>query len=135
MIKSGIFSKATLLEGESRSEYQLLLKGFWETLKPEGKIEELLVEKLMSISWRYRRLLVAEGAEIRKNSKFLELDRRLVQQEEGEEISQKRQAGAMVEFALEPLGLIWNIQNPDVLKRCLELLIELRQGIKANGLV
>ncbi len=135
-VKSGIFSRATLLKGESRAEYQSLVEGFWKTLQPEGKLEELLVEKLVSISWRYRRLLVAEGAEIRNNSEFLELDQRRMQQEGAEQISQSQQAGtgAGLDFTLELVGLIWNIQNPDIIDRCLELLAELGQGIKDNGL-
>jgi hypothetical protein len=126
-IKSGIFSRATLLNGESRSDYNSLLEGLWETLQPEGKLEELLVEKLGSISWRYRRLLVAEGAEIRQNSEFLEFDRRQVEQNEVEEISHRER------LAVGPAGMIWKIRNPDVLERCLELLVELRQRIKADG--
>jgi hypothetical protein len=31
------------------------------------------------------------------------------------------------------IGLMWSIENPDVLERCIELLLELQQGIKANG--
>ena len=131
--KSGIFSKATLLNGESRADYNALLEGLWETLQPDGKLEELLVEKLASISWRYRRLLVAEGAEIRKNSEFLEFDRQQVEQDEAQEISHNGQVFARAEFAYRCVGMIWKIQNPDVLERCIELLVELRQGIKADG--
>jgi hypothetical protein len=71
-IKSGIFSQATLVKGESRSDYQSLLEGLWESLQPEGKLEEILVEKLTSISWRYRRLLVADGAEFRKHTELVD---------------------------------------------------------------
>ena len=67
-IKYGVFSKATLLKGESHSRYESILNGLWDTLQPEGKLEELLVEKLASITWRYRRLLVADGAAFRESS-------------------------------------------------------------------
>jgi hypothetical protein len=69
-IKSGIFAQATLLKEESLSDYQSLLEGIWDVLKPEGKLEELLVEKLASISWRYRRLLAADGAAFQRNSRY-----------------------------------------------------------------
>ncbi len=69
-IKSGILSKVILLKDESRAQYLSLLEGLQESLKPEGMLEELLVEKLATTSWRYRRLLIAEAAEIRKNSEF-----------------------------------------------------------------
>lgn len=134
-IKFGVFSRASLLKGESRLEYQRLLEGLWTNLQPVGKLEEILVEKLASISWRYWRLLIAEGAEIRKSSDFLETDRRERVRAEAETISQKWQPVTGVKFSLAPVGLIWDIQNPDVLERCKELLVELRQKIEANGLI
>jgi hypothetical protein len=132
-VKFGIFSRATVLKGESRADYNLLLKGLRETFQPVGKFEELLVEKLATISWRHRRLLVAEGAEIRKNSEFLEFDQRWKEQSEAQKISCKRNEEIKTTPPL-PNGLIWDIQNPEVLKRCIELLVELRQRIESSGL-
>jgi len=40
-----------------------------EYFKPEGPLEELLVEKLATIIWRRRRLLSAEGGEIQRARK------------------------------------------------------------------
>jgi hypothetical protein len=67
-IKFGIFSRATLLSGESRSEYEALLDGLWKSWEPKGVQEEVFVEKLTSLSWRYRRLLVADGPAFQKTS-------------------------------------------------------------------
>jgi len=53
-IKHGIFSEATVLKDESRAKYQALLRELWKTLLPEGKFEEILVEKLATILWRHR---------------------------------------------------------------------------------
>jgi hypothetical protein len=133
-LKSGIFSRATLLKGESTARYQSLLQGLCEVLKPIGKLEELLIEKLATISWRYRRLLIAEGAEIRKYTEFLQFGRRQLEQQEADEISQKRQLGGIDGFTEVPIPFIFKIQNSNVLKRCLELLVGMRQEIKANGL-
>lgn len=133
-LSHGIFSKVTLLKGESRADFQSLRRGLWESLQPEGELEELLVEKLVSISWRYRRMLLAEGAEIRKRSEFLELDQRRNVQIEAEEILEGRPTGAAFDMGLEPVALIWQIQNPIVLEYCLELLVEVRRGIKIDGL-
>jgi hypothetical protein len=125
--KHGVFSKVVVLEGESRVEYERLLAGLRETLRPVGALEELLVEKLATLVWRQRRLLIAEGAEIRKNTQFLELDQRLREREEAENFSR----------LLDPLnnhGLIGGIHNPDVLERCQGLLAELREQIERDGL-
>ncbi len=124
--KHGVFSRVTVLKGESRAEYESLLKGLWEAFPPEGKLEEVLVEKLAMILWRHRRLIVAEGAEIRKNVEFLEWDQQNQQQEEAEETGNS----SMPKYEG---GLIRNIHNPHVLNRCLELLVELRESFSAKG--
>ncbi|HVS88632.1 MAG TPA: hypothetical protein VHF01_10490 [Candidatus Acidoferrum sp.] len=85
------------------------------------------MEKLATITWRQRRLLMAEGAEIRKNTEFVELDQRLRDREEAENFLR----------LMDPLnnhGLIGGIHNPDVLERCLGLLAQLREQIEKDGL-
>jgi len=124
--KHGVFSEVTLLKGESRTEYQSLLKGLWEAFQPEGKLEETLVEKLATILWRHRRLIVAESAEIQRNTEFLQWDQSNQEQEEAEQI----ESSSVLEYSG---GLIRKIQNPAVLKRCLELLAGLRQRIDSDG--
>jgi hypothetical protein len=131
--KSGIFSRLALLEGESRSELQSMREGLRNALQPGDDFEELLLDKMVTDLWLLRRVYLAEAAEIEKNTVFVEFDRRRKEQKEAEEISQRRQAGQVDVFALESIGLIWNIQNPDILQRCIESLVELRQGIKTNG--
>ena len=128
-VKFGIFSKATLIKGECQSDYRLLLEGFWKSWQPVGKDEELLVEKLASISWRYRRCLVAEGAEIRKASEFLEFDCQWNEEVEAEEINLRLQAGSTFDLGLEPVGLIWKIHNSIIVKYCIKVLALVQLGI------
>jgi hypothetical protein len=135
-MKFGIFSKATLLEGESRTEYEHLSNGIRESLAPVGALEEQLVDKLVTNMWRYQRMLRAEGAEVQRYSKFLQVGRRQLQLDGGDEIGLRTHMNTMSEFdPEEAVGLIWNSQNPDALARCLELLAEVRQAIKAKGFV
>jgi hypothetical protein len=124
--KHGVFSTVVVLKGESRAEYDAVLAGLQETLQPEGKLEELLVEKLATLAWRQRRLLMAEGAEIRKNMEFVETDRQDREREEADRI-------ARLLDSLNNHGLIRTIHNPDVLERCLELLVELREQVEKDG--
>lgn len=63
-LKHGIFSNLPFLRGESKAHFDSLLNGLREDLKPVGTLEEVLVEKLATIFWRYRRLLVALGTEL-----------------------------------------------------------------------
>jgi hypothetical protein len=121
----GIFSNAVLLKDEPRAEYDALLRGLRQDLRPEGTLENLLVEKLSVISWRHRRLIVAETSEIRKSIEFLDWD---------EEQRQTERANQISEYSIEYAGgLIRRIDNPKVLERCLELLMELKDGIEAHG--
>lgn len=66
-ITHGLFSNA-VLKSESRSEYESLLEGLREYFKPVGMFEEILVEKLAVLIWRYRRLIITEKTEIESGS-------------------------------------------------------------------
>ena len=131
--KFGIFSNATLLEGESRIEYESFRRGLWKAKQPGDEFEEILLDKMASNLWRQRRVLIAEGAEIRRNSEFVEFDRRQKELEEAEEMRQRVYEKISPRFVSEPVGLIWSIENPEVLGRCIEILVELQHGIKTDG--
>ena len=124
--KHGVFSKVVVLPDESRAEYERLFAGLRESLRPEGALEELLVEKLAATVWRQRRLLLSEGAEIRKGTEFVESDQQDFESEEAEEFGRRFDP-------FNKIGLIQKIHNPDVLERCLELLSELQGEIEKNG--
>lgn len=125
-LKHGIFSEATLLKGESRAQFDRLRTQLWEALRPEGAVEELHVDKLVSLWWRSRRLLLAEAAEIRKNTEFLESDKHAQQSADAEGIG--RSEGLDGEN-----GLMSKIHNPEILAYCLKSLMEMRDGIRARG--
>jgi hypothetical protein len=63
-----------LLKSESRADYDSLLSGLDECLKPEGTLERFLVEKLAVLIWRYRRLIITETAEITSGGNPLDFD-------------------------------------------------------------
>jgi hypothetical protein len=64
--KQGFYSKDVISPGESRSEYDALLNGLMEDRQPQGKLEILLVDYLANLTWRRRRILQVETAEIKK---------------------------------------------------------------------
>lgn len=125
-LKHGIFSATVVLRGEPRPVYSTLLMRLHDHFQPEGAMEELLVEKLTMLLWRYRRLLVAEGAEIRKALAFLEWDQGSRQEKEGAEMLQRS-------FFFHG-GLVSQIENPRILDECISLLTALRDDIKESGL-
>ena len=62
----GIFSRGRIVGDESPREFELLLEGLVDDLKPQGTLERILVDQLATILWRRHRILRAESAEIEK---------------------------------------------------------------------
>jgi hypothetical protein len=132
-IKSGLFAKATLLPGESRAEYESLRQRFWKAKQPGDGFEEVLFEMIVSNVWRQLRVQIVENAEIRMKSDFRDFDQLRSEEAEAQRIIQSGQPGAMEMVAFQAVALILYIYNPLILQRCIELLGELRMGIKTNG--
>ena len=73
-LKLGIFSQVVLLKGEPRAEFYSLLSKLRDDREPEGELKNIQVDKLAADLWRRRRVIIAEGAEIRRGTEFLEFD-------------------------------------------------------------
>jgi hypothetical protein len=119
--KHGIFSKVVLLPGESRVEFESLLKGLRDYLQPVGTLEIIFVDKLAALLWRQRRSLIAEGAEIRKGKEFIEWDW----------AQHQREDAAKIKPFID--GLMRKMTNHIALETCLDLLGELKEGVEENG--
>jgi len=67
-VKHGILSTAVVVRGlrirEHEEEFKALREQCWECLAPVGRIEEMLVDKIVAAQWRSRRALIAETGEI-----------------------------------------------------------------------
>jgi hypothetical protein len=67
-VKHGILSAEVVVQGsvidESPREYRALHRRFWEHFAPEGPLEEMLVDQIVTTQWRLRRVLRAEAGEI-----------------------------------------------------------------------
>jgi len=68
-LRHGILSARFLLDGEDEADLQCLFDGLCESLQPLGALEVSLVEKVALNLWRHRRLVRAEGAEIKLHRK------------------------------------------------------------------
>jgi hypothetical protein len=66
--KHGIFAVGIIPKRESEADYLTIVEDMAETLQPAGRLEEILVEKLAMLMWRYRRLLQAEAAEVARQT-------------------------------------------------------------------
>ncbi len=67
-LKHGILSREVLVRGqylkEDEKELEALHQRFHEDLEPEGPLEEMLVDQIVTAQWRLRRALTSESGEI-----------------------------------------------------------------------
>ena len=122
----GIFAQVVLTGRESEREYRGLLRALREDRRPEGALEELLVEKLAMYFWRQRRLIEAEQAEILKEMHSVRSDNQAMQ---ADELKRVYTSGAPMTG-----GLMYYDRNPLVIRLCMEILKSWRDGLAENGL-
>ena len=115
------------MAGESRKDFDSLLSGFRSALGPEGSMEEFLVSKLASLAWRYRRMLLAEQAEVQRAKEYFWLDESLRRDQEATAFLNARNDGKVVP------GLILGIENPVILELCISQLRLLKRLIEWSG--
>ena len=65
-VKHGLRSSVSVLPHESKEAFNDLRDKFMVEYLPQGPTEEMLVEELISIVWRKRRVLSAEAASLNK---------------------------------------------------------------------
>src|SRR5579862_5167225 len=67
-VRHGVLSEAVVVRGsrvqETAEEFEELRKHFREGLRPVGRLEEALVERIVMAHWRLRRVLAMETEEI-----------------------------------------------------------------------
>ena len=67
-LKHGILSRQVLVAGqyyqEDQGELETLHRRLLDDLQPEGPLEEMLVDQIVTAQWRLRRALLAESGEI-----------------------------------------------------------------------
>jgi hypothetical protein len=123
--KHGIFSSVVLLDGESRYEFDSLKEGLEKYYDPRGVLEKILVNMLFILFWRYRRLLIAETAEIQAGIAFPDRNT-------------KHQATRVVTVRVTTEGehygnLMDGIADPEYRDKCLGLLANLKTSIGTGG--
>jgi len=67
-VKHGILSGAVVVRGlriqEQEGEFKELREQCWQCLAPVGRVEQMLVDRIVTAQWRLRRALMAETGEI-----------------------------------------------------------------------
>jgi hypothetical protein len=102
------------------------LDGLTKAKAPVGKLEEVLVDLMATTLWRRHRLIQAEAAEIQKGIDLIDWEQQIRKSEEAP-------GNDMQSLMENKSGLFLKTDNPFALKRCLNLLSELREQIAENG--
>ena len=55
-VKHGVFASQTLIKGENREDFELLREQLLGELAPAGAVENMLAERIVSLSWRLKRI-------------------------------------------------------------------------------
>jgi hypothetical protein len=124
-IKHAIFSSVARLKGESDSELNSLVAGLRKYFQPIGTLEAILVDKLATLFWRLRRLLIAEAAEIQTGITFPPMGKN--------HRSSKVVTLVVREDGREECELMKGIADPDIREKCLGLLRDLKAEIDTDG--
>ncbi len=69
-VSHGLLSKEVLLPGEDGCRLAALRRQFMAELQPEGELENLLVERIVSSSWRLRRALRIEKTHTKRGGDY-----------------------------------------------------------------
>ena len=123
-IKHGIFAVGVIRSRESQAEYLSTVEDMVETLQPVGSLEEILVEKLAMLVWRYRRLLQAEAAEVASQVKD---SQEAYQLKKGKAAIHAESQDGLIPHAL-------NYNNEECLEEAIAYLRNLRQRANEKGL-
>jgi hypothetical protein len=65
-LKHGLLSQQVVLSGEHRHDFDELNDSFMAALQPEGPVENMLVDTIVSTYWRMGRLVMLETCYIQK---------------------------------------------------------------------
>jgi hypothetical protein len=122
--KHGIFAVGIIPQRESKAQYDNMAKDMVETLQPVGSLEEILVEKLTMLVWRYRRLLQAEAAEVASQAEKCEQG---YLRDKGEAADKVKTDQGLIRWALEHY-------NEEALRQALTTLNSVRFQIRQEGL-
>jgi hypothetical protein len=129
-LKHGLYAQVVVLNDEPRSQFDALLCGLRQDLMPKGMLEEILVEKLASIFWRYRRLLQAESGEVLTNKQ----EERAWKMRKG---IAARSASAQMEKEIartDRRGYLWDIYDLNAVNLSIDKLQEVIENAEAFGL-
>ena len=122
--KHGILSSKVVLTTESQEEYQMVRQRFIDDLKPQGAVEEVLVDRIVIYYWRLQRALVAEQGAIRRRLDNYSYKRILARAKQADEYDKYF---ALTSYRNERL------QNSYSCERTIKILEEMAEFVEKEG--
>jgi len=123
-VKHGGLCKKLLIKGESQADNAALWNGLWEDLKPQGTLPLEIFMDIFMLLLNLRRYRKAKHAQIAERVQFSEYERRVMQQGRAWYLERY---GHVENGMLKPGG------NDFVLKKCLEILQDVRGSVEKYG--
>ena len=59
-VKHGLFSAETVIKGENREDFNLFRAKLLEDFDPDGAVETMLAERIVSLGWRLKRIVLIQ---------------------------------------------------------------------------
>ncbi len=59
-MKHGLLAKHVVIDGDDKAEYLALCSGLYSELSPKNELEKIMVERIITNTWRLRRCLQIE---------------------------------------------------------------------------
>jgi len=87
-LKNGLFAKDLVVTaaGESIEDFESFKTSVWNSVKPDGAVEEMLTDDLVANWWRRQRVRRAESAELKSRLEQLEINNTYLRSDEIESL-------------------------------------------------
>ncbi len=122
-VTHAIFAVGINSERESLADYHALVDQLVRSRQPVGRLEEIVVEKLAMLFWRYRRLLQAEATALARSAGPPQ--KKELENGEEKDIPFRKERGLI---GISLLG-----GDTKELLKALERMVELREKVKSEG--
>lgn len=124
-LKHGILSNEVVIEteemGETKAELAELQQAIVDDLKPAGALEELLVDRIVTLYWRLRRVIKAESGAIRMKTDHIWFNQKMLKVRQARRYQKERVMVDYQDILHNSVAAKWTRDTIQELKNSLEV--------------
>lgn len=128
LIYAKVFAPSMKELGENPADFERLRDSLWRAFEPRDAFEEMLVEDMVELRWRRRRLLRAEAGILASKKRKFEIDHEWKLASRGKGAKAALERVLVGEFGLSGLA-----DSPNKYLQILEALKDLRELVTSEG--